>query len=98
MPKGQEEDDRVDDARARAADDQSEAEHLTDVTISGPGAADFIASPVGLDLPEADSSKGMGQTSDESILGHGRRLRPQLEPSDTDPETGAPPKDPLKRI
>ena len=36
--------------------------------ISGPGAADFIAAPGGLDLPENDRSKGTGATRDEGIV------------------------------
>ena len=35
--------------------------------ISGPGAADFIASPVGLDLPESDPAKGMAGTHGEAV-------------------------------
>jgi hypothetical protein len=77
---------------------REESEHFTNVTISGPGAADFIAASGGLDRPETSATKGMAQTRDEGLLRDGRRLEPQLEPSDSDPETGAPPRDPLNRI
>ena len=37
-------------------------------TISGPGAADFLTSPGGEDLPGTSASKGMAQTRGDSIL------------------------------
>jgi hypothetical protein len=37
-------------------------------TISGPGAADFLASPGGEDLPGTSTSKGTSQTRDEESL------------------------------
>jgi hypothetical protein len=49
-------------------------------TISGPGAADFLASPTGEDLPGTSTSKGMAQTRDESILGDARNLEPGFIP------------------
>lgn len=49
-------------------------------TISGPGAADFLTSPGGEDLPGTSGSKGMGQTRDDSVLGDGRNLEPGLIP------------------
>jgi hypothetical protein len=48
-------------------------------TISGPGAADFLASPTGEDLPGTSTSKGMAQTRDESLL-DGRNLEPGFIP------------------
>lgn len=78
---------------------REEGEHFTNVTISGPGASDFIAASGGLDRPETSAAtKGMAQTRDDGLLSDRRRLEPQLEPSATDPETGAPPRDPLNRI
>jgi hypothetical protein len=50
--------------------------------ISGPGAADFLAAPGGLDLPETDSSKGMGQTREDGLVNDPTRLEPDLEPED----------------
>jgi hypothetical protein len=48
-------------------------------TISGPGAADFLTSPSGEDLPGTSASKGMGQTRDDSML-DARNLEPGLIP------------------
>jgi hypothetical protein len=56
-------------------------------TISGPGAADFLASEGGLDRPGASASKGMGQTRDESPLSDSRNLVPRPGP-DTEAEPG----------
>jgi len=51
--------------------------------ISGPGAADFLTAPGGLDLPETDSSKGSAQaTRGDSLLDDTQRLEPDLEPPD----------------
>jgi hypothetical protein len=50
--------------------------------ISGPGAADFIAAPGGLDMPENDLSKGTGVTRDEGIVGS-MPLVPNLDEPDS---------------
>jgi hypothetical protein len=50
--------------------------------ISGPGAADFLAAPVGLDLPETDASKGTAQLREEGIIDDPALLEPDLEPPD----------------
>jgi hypothetical protein len=51
--------------------------------ISGPGAADFLTAPGGLDLPETDASKGSAQaTRGDSLLDDTQRLEPDLEPPD----------------
>ena len=50
--------------------------------ISGPGAADFIAAPGGLDLPEVDPSKGMAATRDEPLIKDAAELEPALDPPD----------------
>jgi len=47
--------------------------------LSGPGAADFLIAPTGIDRPES-GSKGMAQTRDEGILSDPRRLSPRLGP------------------
>jgi hypothetical protein len=53
-------------------------------TISGPGAADFIASPGGLDTPDSDAAQGTRAASEEGSLTDARRLTPDLdEPSAT---------------
>ena len=53
-------------------------------TISGPGAADFIAAPGGVDTPESDPAKGTRGASVEPSLLDERRLTPDLdEPRDT---------------
>ena len=49
--------------------------------ISGPGAADFIASPGGLDMPENDSSKGTGSLRGEGLVDR-ERLVPNLDEPD----------------
>ena len=51
-------------------------------TISGPGAADFLTAQGGLDRPETDPSKGMGQTRDEGRVDAPAELEPQLEAPD----------------
>src|SRR5688500_4466399 len=56
------------------------------LTISGPGAADFLASGGGEDRPES-GTKGMGQTRDGSPLTDARNLIPRLGP-DTEAEPG----------
>ena len=50
--------------------------------ISGPGAADFLAAPGGLDMPENDLSKGTGVTRDEGIVGS-MPLVPNLDEPDS---------------
>jgi hypothetical protein len=52
--------------------------------ISGPGAADFLTAQGGVDLPETDSSKGMGQTRGEGIVNDAADLEPDLEAPDPD--------------
>lgn len=50
--------------------------------ISGPGAADFLAAPGGVDMPESDPSKGTrGARGDEGALvgGDSEGLAPQLD-------------------
>ena len=56
-------------------------------TISGPGAADFLAATGGEDLPGTSSSKGMSQTRGESSITDPRGLVPRLGP-DTEAEPG----------
>jgi len=57
-------------------------------TISGPGAADFLAATGGEDLPGTSPSKGMGQTRDEgSTLTDPRNLVPRFGP-DTEAQPG----------
>lgn len=49
-------------------------------TISGPGAADFIAAQGGIDFPEDAPDKGTGQLrDDQAIAGDDARLTPDLE-------------------
>ena len=50
--------------------------------ISGPGAADFLTSEGGVDLPETDPAKGMTQTRDEGVLGDAATLQPDLDAPD----------------
>src|SRR4051794_4244567 len=50
------------------------------LSISGPGAADFIAASGGLDLPGFD--KGTADLRGEGILSDARRLTPRLGPDD----------------
>jgi hypothetical protein len=49
-------------------------------TISGPGAADFIAAGGGLDLPGVDASKGTSALNDGSPLTDPARLTPRIGP------------------
>jgi hypothetical protein len=59
-------------------------------TISGPGAADFLTSPGGEDLPGTSASKGMAQTRGDSIL-DASNLQPDLIPEkDAQPPERAP--------
>jgi hypothetical protein len=74
-----------------AAANVSVGEQETDVAkkkfkISGPGAADFLAAPGGLDLPETDPSKGMTQTREEGVI-EAEQLEPELEPPDPSKKT-----------
>jgi hypothetical protein len=55
-------------------------------TISGPGAADFLAAGGGEDRPGSSGSKGMGQTRDDSRMDP-RSLTPRLGP-DSEAEPG----------
>jgi hypothetical protein len=50
------------------------------LTISGPGAADFLTSPGGEDLPGTSPSKGMAQTRGDSMTSDPRNLEPGLIP------------------
>jgi hypothetical protein len=50
--------------------------------ISGPGAADFLTAPGGLDLPENDPNKGMAQTRDEGVITDAGTLEPDLDAPD----------------
>jgi hypothetical protein len=57
-------------------------------TISGPGAADFLTSGGGEDLPgSSTSSKGTGNTREDSSLTDPRNLVPNLGP-DSEAEPG----------
>jgi hypothetical protein len=53
-------------------------------TISGPGAADFLASPGGEDLPGASAPEGTSQTRDESLTGDARNFEPAFGSDDRD--------------
>lgn len=57
-------------------------------TITGPGAADFLASGGGDDRPEHSDSKGTGNVRDESSLTDARNLSPRLGP-DNEMEPGS---------
>lgn len=59
-------------------------------TISGPGAADFLTSPGGEDLPGTSTSKGSAQTRGESLTDDARNFEPVLDTDDTDRTTPAP--------
>jgi len=66
-------------------------------TISGPGAADFLASSGGDDRPgSSTSSKGTGNTREESSLTDARNLVPDLgrdsEAAPGEPATAAKPR------
>jgi hypothetical protein len=51
--------------------------------ISGPGAADFLTAPGGVDFPETESSKGAAQaTRDEGVINDATTLQPDLEAPD----------------
>ena len=74
-------------AGRRASAAHKETKVARKFKISGPGAADFIAAPGGLDLPETDPSKGMTQTREEGIVNDVDQLEPDLEPSDPPKKT-----------
>jgi hypothetical protein len=74
-------------AGRRASVVQKETEVAKKFKISGPGAADFIGAPGGLDLPETDPSKGMTQTREEGIVDDVEQLEPNLEPPDPPKKT-----------
>lgn len=57
-------------------------------TISGPGAADFLTAPGGLDTPES-GGKGMSQLRDEALTDDPRRFTPQTAPADDVAEDAA---------
>lgn len=59
-----------------AADDKRK------LTISGPGAADFLASGSGEDLPGTSPGKGMSATRGDSALSDPRNLEPGFVPED----------------
>ena len=51
--------------------------------ISGPGAADFLTAPGGIDFPETDPAKGSGQaTRGEALTDDAQALEPDLEAPD----------------
>ncbi len=60
-------------------------------TISGPGAADFLAAGGGEDLPES-GGKGTAQLREEPEITNPRNVVPQLAPEDdaaaNDPQSG----------
>jgi hypothetical protein len=62
--------------------DDVESTRRSQIAISGEGAADFLTASGGLDLPGISTTKGMGQTRDEGILGDAKRLTPRLGPDD----------------
>lgn len=53
--------------------------------ISGPGAADFLTAPGGLDRPESSADKGTGAASDEDRY-PARDLVPDLDDPGPDAE------------
>jgi hypothetical protein len=51
--------------------------------ISGPGAADFLTAPGGIDFPETDASKGSGQaTRGDGLTDDAQALEPDLDAPD----------------
>ena len=51
--------------------------------ISGPGAADFLSAPGGIDFPETEPSKGTAQaTRGKGLTDDPKTLEPDLEPPD----------------
>ena len=57
----------------------AEATKHSQLAVSGPGAADFLTAPGGLDRPES-GTKGMAQTREEGPLSDARRLAPRPGP------------------
>jgi hypothetical protein len=55
--------------------------------VSGPGAADFLASSSGEDLPGSSAGKGMSNTREQSDATNPRELVPRLGP-DTEAHPG----------
>ena len=51
--------------------------------ISGPGAADFLTAPGGIDFPETDPAKGATQaTRGEGLTDNAEALEPDLDAPD----------------
>ena len=63
--------------------EQPERERRRRREISGPGAADFIAAPGGLDLPESDPGRGTGLVRGDALTDED--LAPHLD--EPDPRT-----------
>ena len=74
-------------AEHRASAAQKETKVATKFKINGPGAADFLGTPGGIDLPETDPSKGMTQLREEGIVNDVEQLEPDLEPLDPPKKT-----------
>ncbi len=55
------------------------ATRRSELAVSGPGAADFVTAPGGLDRPES-GTKGMAQTRGEGSLSDAKRLAPRSGP------------------
>ena len=53
--------------------------------ISGPGAADFLAAPGGIDFPEVTPVKGTGILREETHFTDPRNLEPAITPEDDVP-------------
>ena len=51
-------------------------------TIKGPGAADFLTAPGGIDFPETDPSKGTAQLREPGLVDDPLEFEPQLDPPD----------------
>ena len=64
-----------------AEDPPSQPDRSKGREISGPGAADFLTAPGGLDRPETSRDKGAEQTDDETLTSDARRLVPNLDPA-----------------
>jgi len=69
----------------RHAPDEGRPAKRSGREISGPGAADFIAAPGGLDLPESDADKGTGTIRGEGLVDR-ERLFPNLDEPDPSSE------------
>jgi hypothetical protein len=59
---------------------QVESTRHSQIAITGPGAADFLTAPGGLDRPESGGGKGTSQTRGEGILDDAKRVTPRLGP------------------